>query len=254
MLTSQTWIAAGLVSASAIFWLQYVDLKDHLQKEPRHRLAIAFLLGIGAGALAFGIFTVAERVGIPAIDARGKAWMAFFCFVLIGPIEEGAKILVALCFVFRWQEFDEPIDGFVYAAAISLGFASLENLYQLPALPMLEQAARTAVLPLTHTLFAAVWGLGIAHGQLCLAPGKKRWCCIAGTVILAMVLHGFYDFMLFAYQATWMTSGLILIIWTAVIWRTRSLVRNGGAQVRLGAVVSRAAPSLADSRPGNRAR
>ena len=227
MRTNGTWLLLGMVAGSSLFWMQYVDLKDHIKPEPRRRLITAFLLGLPACGLAILVFTILERFGLPGVDSGGVPWTAAFCFLLIGPIEEGVKVLVAYLFVFRWSEFDEPIDGFVYASAISLGFASLENLYNLPNLPLWEQLARTAALPLTHTLFAAVWGFGIAHARVCVPPGRRlKW--EVGTVALAMFLHGLYDFLLFAYQANLITSDLILVIWGCVIYRARVIAKRGG--------------------------
>ncbi|MBI2949991.1 MAG: PrsW family intramembrane metalloprotease [Verrucomicrobia bacterium] len=224
-----TWQILGLVLASAVFWMQYVDLKDRAHPEPRKRLLSAFLLGIVAGTLAFLFFTATERMGLPDVETGSRAWKAWFCFMLIGPVEEGAKILVASLVIFRWTEYDELIDGFVYAAAVSLGFASLENFYHLPGLPLWEQLARTATLPLTHTLFGAVWGFGMAHARLCVPRGTRRVLWVTGCILLAMSLHGLYDFLLFAYQATVLTSALVLLIWSFVIYRARALARRGGA-------------------------
>lgn len=220
------WPIAGIIMASAVFWMQYVDLKDCLKPEPRIHLLISFVLGIGACWLAIGAFELLGRLGVPDYDRGGRLWTALWCFLLIGPIEEGVKILAAYLIVFRWKEFDEPIDGFVYAAAISLGFASMENYRHLPYLTLWEQIARTAALPLTHTLFGAVWGYGIAHARLAVKARSKRIVWEAGSIILAMALHGLYDFALFAYQSSLATSGLTLILWACVIGRARKLVHG----------------------------
>jgi RsiW-degrading membrane proteinase PrsW (M82 family) len=161
-------------------------------------------------------------VGVPDIKFGESRWTAFYCFVIVGPLEEGAKALMAYLFVFRWREFDEPIDGFVYAAAISLGFASLENFYNVPELSWLQQLGRTAALPLTHTLFSAIWGFGAAHARFAFPPGPRRKLWQFGTLALAMAAHGLYDFLIFAYQATLITGGLALVLWVFVIWYARA--------------------------------
>jgi len=224
-----TWQLLGMIMASAVFWMQYVDLKDRIKHEPRKLLLLSFLLGIVASLIALLLFGACDALGVPGPEGRGELWTAGYCFLLIGPVEEGAKVLVAFLFVFGWSEFDEPIDGFVYAAAISIGFASVENYYNLPSLPLWEQLAHTATLPLTHTLFAAVWGFGIAWARLCIGPGARRTALQACSVLLAMSLHGLYEFLLFAYQATFLTSGLILVIWVFVIWRARECLRQQAA-------------------------
>lgn len=224
--SASSWCLVGLVLASALFWMQYVDTKDRIAPEPRTALAMAFGLGLGSAGLALLLFRSMDWLGVPYLTDGGIGWLAVYCFCFIGPIEEGAKLLVSWLVVFRWAEYDEPIDGFVYAAAVSLGFASLENLLHLPGLPLWEQLARTATLPLTHTLFAAVWGLGIARARMLMSPGWKRTAWQGGSMLVAMMLHGCYDFLIFAWQATWATSLMALLLWVFVIWRAHQLVRE----------------------------
>lgn len=220
------WQLGGLVVASALLWLHYVQLKDRHQPEPRRRVLLAFSFGVFACGLAWLAFFALERLGVPGLNPTDRRWTAVYCFLLIGPIEELAKLLPARWFVFRWREYDEPMDGFVYAAAISLGFASVENLFNSPQLHWAEQLARIVALPLTHVLFSAIWGLGFSYAHFHLRrPGPRRaWQF--GSVLLAMFLHGLYDFLLFAYQATFATSGLALVLWLAVLWRVGRLSKQ----------------------------
>jgi RsiW-degrading membrane proteinase PrsW (M82 family) len=103
----------------------------------------------------------------------------------------------------------------------------VENLHHLPGLPLLEQLARTITLPLTHTLFAAVWGLGIARARLSPdIPDDLRGAWAGASVLAAVALHGLYDFILFAWEATWATSALALVLWLFVIYRAHALTRE----------------------------
>ncbi len=213
-----------MLLASALFWLQYIDLKDRLQPEPRRHLIAAFGWGMVACGLALGAFWLTEYLGFPEFDEGDRGWLATYCFLVIGPVEEGAKVLVAGLIVFRWREFDEPIDGLVYSAAIALGFATVENFIHLPGLPLGEQLGRSFALPFTHTLFAAVWGLALAHARFRLKRRWQRtWLPVAG-VAGAMALHGLYDWLIFAHRATNWVAGLVLVLWAVMIWRARSLV------------------------------
>lgn len=234
VLPMSTWQLIGVILASALFWMQYVNLKDHRQPEPRRRLVLAFVLGIVAWGIAVLAFVVLEALGLPDIKFGEGPWTAVYCFLIVGPLEEGAKALMAYLFVFRWREFDEPIDGFVYAAAISLGFASVENFYNVPELGWLDQLARTAALPITHTLFSAIWGFGAAHARFAVPPGARRRLWQLGTIALAMIVHGLYDFLIFAFQATLITGGLALALWLFVIWRARICVKHLGQSEHVG--------------------
>ena len=48
---------------------------------------------------------------------------------------------------------------------------------------------------------------------------------MACSIVTAALLHGLYDFLLLAWQATFWTSGMVLILWLFVIQRARRLVR-----------------------------
>ena len=224
-----TWQLPGVILASALFWFQYVDLKDRQRPEPRWRLVVAFGLGILAWAMSVLTFIVLDNLGVPDIKMGERVWSAVYCCGIVGPLEEGTKALVAYLVVFRWKEFDEPIDGFVYAAAIALGFASLENFHNLPHLEWPSQLARTIALPITHTLFSAIWGFGAAHARFAVPPGLRRKCWQIGTLALGMMAHGLYDYVIFAFQATLITSGLALAIWAFVIWSAHQCVKQAAS-------------------------
>ncbi len=215
----------GLVLASSLLWLQYFDLKDSVKPEPRSHLLGAFVLGVLAAGLALGAYECAFALGAPVIPPPGTAGVAVFCFVLVGPIEEGAKFLVARSIVFRWEAFDERVDGIVYGAAVALGFASVENFIYFPMLDPIESLARTIASPLTHSLFAAVWGVGCSRALLMERGPGSRFAWQAGSLLLAMALHGLYDFVLLAWDATFAASGIVLVLWSGVIWRARKLAK-----------------------------
>jgi RsiW-degrading membrane proteinase PrsW (M82 family) len=225
-LTGGPWQIAGMLLAAGLFWLQYIDLKDRLQPEPRRHLLAAFALGIVSCGIALLAFWLTELLGFPEYDVGDDAWLATYCFLVIGPVEEGAKLLVALAIVFRWREFDEPIDGFVYAAAIALGFATAENFIHLPGLPLGEQLGRSFALPFTHTLFAAIWGFAFAYARFSETKRwRKTWIRIA-SVLSAMLLHGLYDWLIFAHHSSQAAGVFVFGLWAFMIWRVRRAVRS----------------------------
>jgi len=216
----------GIIVAGALLWLLYFDHKDRLQPEPRYLLLLAWLCGCGSAVFALGLFWCAGRLGMPLWPDENTRDIALYCFLLVGPVEEGAKFLVARTLVFRWRHFDERIDGMVYAAAVAIGFASVENLLFAQVLPWPEQLARALVAPLTHTLFAAIWGFGAAYALL---DCRSRTCRILWQLVplvLAMAAHGLYDFLLLAWGGTVPASGVILLLWVGLIVYSRRLVRR----------------------------
>ena len=216
----------GFIFGGVLFWLIYFDLKDRYKPEPRRLLIMAFILGTFAAVLAIGLYTLAELVGLPAFPTQGLHTIFLYCFLLVGPIEEGAKFFVARVFVFSWKHFDEPIDGMVYAAAVAIGFATLENILYLPHLSLMQQLARVMTSPLTHSLFAVVWGFGTSKAFFSERTriGRILWQVV--PLLVSMLLHGLYDFLLFAYNATYLASAIMLVLWIFLIIYARRLLRQ----------------------------
>ena len=203
----------------------YFDRKDSLKPEPRRLLLLAWGCGCGSAVLALILYWVAGLLGLPSWPGESRGEIALYCLALVGPVEEGAKFLAARLLVFRWRHFDERIDGMVYAGAVAIGFATVENLLYAQILPWPQQLARAVTSPLTHSLFAAIWGFGAAHALIvCRSKGcRLLWQLV--PLVLAMAVHGLYDFFLLAFNATLPASAVILLLWVALILHSRRLVR-----------------------------
>ncbi len=216
--------AAGVgVSVSAL-WLVYWRYKDAARPEPRRLVLAAFGLGAASALLALGAFRIAALLGLPATPGETHATAAFFCLVLVGPLEEGAKFAVARASAFRWHAFDEPLDGLVYATAVGLGFAAFENVLYLPYMAPGEALLRTVASPFSHSVFAAVWGLAAAHGMFA-RRGAARVLWQVGGLALAALLHGAYDLLIVGHGATGAAAALVAVAWFGVAAHARSLLR-----------------------------
>jgi len=224
----------GIAFGGALFWLMYFDLKDRLQPEPRRKLLYAFLLGmLGAGAAALA-YELTILLGLPDHPDGSTASVFRYCMFLIGPIEELCKFVPAWFVVFRWKEFDEPVDGVIYAAALAIGFATLENLFSLAALPWPHQLARALTSPLTHSLLSAVWGAGVAKARFDPRSPLPPAVLVAGSLVAAMLLHGLYDFVIFAWGATYLAGGIAFVLWLGMIRHVRRTI----AEARLRAPIT----------------
>ena len=115
----------------------------------------------------------------------------------------------------RFPEFDEPIDGIIYASFIALGFAAVENVYYFQYLTSGEALARGFVGPVVHIVFASVWGYYV--GRACLQGRgllRTTLTALAGTAIL----HGLYDYLVIALPrfALPASAMMVLALW---LWR-----------------------------------
>jgi RsiW-degrading membrane proteinase PrsW (M82 family) len=199
-------LLALVAVAPSAFLLLWFYLADRYEPEPRGHVLAAFALG----AAAMGAAVLADRL---ASGAVGGAWLdegglgarSFEAFVLAGALEEGCKWVAFLAVVYRWAEFDEPVDGVVYGVALALGFASVEN-----ALYVVRGGLRLGILRAlfavpAHALFGATMGgfLGRAklgrgrHQRAAVAPARRN-LLVAAALVVPALLHGLYDFLLLA--------------------------------------------------------
>lgn len=200
-----TIISAGIAPGVAL--LSYFYLKDEYETEPLSLVLRTFLFG---AILVFPIMFIQH-----VFDAEGIVTTKFArAFFASGLLEEFVKWFVVYFFIFDHQEFDEPYDGIVYSASVSLGFATIENILYLLANGV-EVAVTRAVLPVSsHALFAVMMGfyLGKAkfHGR------KRRYLCF--SFFLPFFLHGMYDFILLT-QEKWgyyMLPFMLFLWWLAL--------------------------------------
>ncbi|MCK9222228.1 MAG: PrsW family glutamic-type intramembrane protease [Limnochordia bacterium] len=111
-------------------------------------------------------------------------------FLVVGVVEESLKFAAAVLAVRHSGEFDQVVDGVIYLVTAALGFAAVENYYYTTAFGISIAPARAIVASLAHASFSGVlgyyWGLG-RHSRPFLTV--KGW-------VLAVLLHGLYDFLL----------------------------------------------------------
>jgi len=181
-----------LAIAPAAFWLWYFYRRDRYEPEPLSWVLLIYILGI------------AVTIPVALIEGvMGEVLPEFLIVVLVAPVvEELGKYLVVRKTVYESTEFDEPVDGIVYAAAAGLGFATLENVvYVFSALETsmvlaLGTGLVRAVLSVPgHVLFSAMWGYSIGKARF--IPKEKRPAVIAAGLILAMASHALFNLLLF---------------------------------------------------------
>jgi RsiW-degrading membrane proteinase PrsW (M82 family) len=189
-----------------LVWLWVIYRTDRYDPEPKRLVAITFFLGvlsiipavIGERVVDI-IYPYLRAIDLASADGSGEVHIlpiAIACFLVIGPAEELAKFLAVRLYVYRKRDFDEPIDGVIYAAAAALGFASLENMVYVVdfqhggAIRWGMLGMRSFLALPGHVIFAATWGYALGRQRF--DPEYRVW----PRVIAAAGLHGLYDFLL----------------------------------------------------------
>ncbi len=206
-----------------IFWAVYHFHKDRHLPEPTGHLLLALALGAGSFYIGLGLYSALGVLGLrqDAFYLAETSLPGLFAYSIlaIGPIEEFAKFIPFWLVILRLKEFDEPLDGIIYASFIALGFGAVENFYHLRFLSGIEAWGRAFVGPVLHIVFASLWGYFIGRAWLC-----QRSVLKTGLVALtaAALVHGIYDFFVigFAPEALPIAALIVIAVW---IWRLREI-------------------------------
>lgn len=197
-------LTAGIAPALALMAFFY--LKDQFA-EPLILMCKTFLLG---ALLVFPIMFIQYGLTVENL-AENSIVQSFIQSALI---EEFFKWFIFIYVVFHHTEFDSHYDGIVYAVAISLGFAAVENILYL-MINGLEFAVIRALFPVSsHALFAVIAGYHLGKAKM--NRRHKRWNLLL-AFMLPFLLHGTYNFILATVTSDWL---ILLIPFMIGLWWT----------------------------------
>ena len=209
--------------------LYYIYRKDEFQKEPVKEVLKAFGLGVASIFLSLMISGPFGAIGLyPAEQVTLWDGIAISFFGAAIP-EEIAKFLLFWLFVRRNKYFDEHMDGIVYAAAVSLGFAGLENvMYLFSAEDWVSTGIVRALFSVpAHFFFGILMGYYYSLVRFDpVTPSINRFWVLGAPI----VAHGIFDSILFS--AGVLPEGLALVIMIVFIWFCNSLRKQASRRIR----------------------
>lgn len=195
----------ALVIAPIAFLLWYVYTRDKLNPEPRGLVFKIFLGGIiAASIIGLGLGALQALTSIP------KAWLAVG---VVPVLAELGKYIVVRWGVYDSAEFDEPVDGIIFAAVAGLGYATLENITTLlltyftvsqvtvpgtEAISPLQAgldlfAVRGLLGAIGHGLWSGFWGYGLGLAKF-LPSGQGQGLVRVG-LLAAMLSFALFNAM-----------------------------------------------------------
>lgn len=159
-------VASGIALVLLPFTAGAVLLLDGVQPEPRAVLAWTFCAG--ATAVLLLALVVNTAAGYALDPFLGDESAELVSAAVVAPVvEEGGKAAVLLLLLRRFRhQISGPLDGVVYASAVGLGFATVEDVlyygYAAGEGALVETVVVRGVLsPLAHPLFTACTGVGL---------------------------------------------------------------------------------------------
>lgn len=202
--TPTTLLITGVILAlvPAAVWIAFFYRRDRREPEPKHMVLQVFLLG-GLLAAAVGIPLVESVFNVSSWLTRSTMAHILGAILVVGFTQEFLKYAAVRFSVFGSNEFDEPIDGIIYATAAGLGYAAVLNIAFVVDSGGVDLGAgvlRITVTSLAHASFAGVVGYFLGTQKFSQRPA---WWSAAGVGIAA-VLNG-----LFYYLRTTITRGAL---------------------------------------------
>jgi len=177
--------------APAIIIMIYVYFRDKYEKEPINLILKGILLGaiiIFPVGLIENYLLTFSKAYYPIPKA---AWNGF---IVAGATEEAFKYLMVYILIWRNPNFNEKFDGIVYAVSVSLGFATIENLFYVFSENSLQVGLVRAFTAVPgHTIFGIVMGFYLGMARF-ISNGSGKW--LLRAFLVPWLLHGLYDFMI----------------------------------------------------------
>lgn len=188
-------VAAALLPVMILAVAFYIE--DRHEPEPWSNLLRFVLLGVfSIGVADFGRQALIQFMPREWIGATHGAALFGYLLVGIGVSEELAKFACFRLGAWRDREIDEPYDGCIYAAYLSLSFAAVENIgFVLRPNPLEASlgiaALRAATAVPAHALFGAAWGLAFGLAKF----NRRRWWMPWVVLVGAIFVHGLFDWL-----------------------------------------------------------
>lgn len=210
-------VYVALAVIPGLLLLVFIYTRDHLHPEPKRQVLRLFVLG---AAIVFPAGLI-ERLmmNTPGFAEGGIEGRLITAFFVAGMIEEFLKASIFDRTVLHSKLLQGPMDCIVYAAAIGLGFATVENILYVTSSGLVTAMVRSVTAVPAHFMFAIIMGYCFAavrfHGK------HKAW-----AYILPALAHGIYDS--FALSSTILADVfLALFLLTLVEISVRILKRIG---------------------------
>ena len=213
----------SLIAASVlpvIILMIYFYSHDKFEKEPPKTLLKAFSAGVLSALLAI---ILAVSMSFPLPESASAAYAAFIHSFWEAAIpEEISKFALLYLFIWRDKNFNEYYDGILYAVFVSLGFACFENTMYVMEHGISIAFSRALLAVPLHALCGVIMGY---YFSLAKFTGRKM-SNLLKAVLLAILAHGIYDFILFylePYVALSPIVGLfttiLVFVFVGILWK-----------------------------------
>lgn len=247
-----------LAVAPSIVLFAIIFTKDKADKEPLSLLLRLFAFGALSCIPAALIETLLSGA-VHNIFGDGLIYTIIDNFFVIALTEEGLKFLIMFWVTDKNKNFNSLFDGLVYAACVSLGFATLENILYVVQNGVSVAIMRAIMSVPGHFFFAVMMGYYYSYyhinklakmgedyyyknGYIPMikqAPAFSYKPMLALSIIIPVAIHGFYDFALTMQNVFFILAviGLVVFLYIFCFKRINSMSKKDMQDVQLATIM-----------------
>lgn len=180
----------------AIFLFVYIYIKDTYEKEPFGLLASLFALGALTTISALAVELFLGAIVGAVLPSTTLTYNFIENFFVIAATEEVGKYVVLRLRTWKSPHFNYTFDAVVYAVVVSLGFATVENVFYLMDGSLTTAVARALLSVPGHAIDGVFMGFfyGLAKRAQRMGDGPRCSRNLWMALIAPIVVHGLYDF------------------------------------------------------------
>ena len=197
----------------------YIYIRDKYEREPIRLLLLSLIFG---SIITIPVVYVEGMISEQGRIFSGLTAAAWDAFVVAAATEEIFKFIALYLLIWNNRHFNEKFDGIVYACFISLGFAGVENILYVTGGGMGVGLTRAFTAVPAHALFGVL--MGYQFGLARFYPKERIWRMFL-ALILPVLLHGLYDFILMSGHPFLLLLFIpyLILLWIFVFRRIRQL-------------------------------
>ena len=197
-----------------LFLMYEVYHMDKVDKEPKGLILKLFLLGVAITIPASFVENALDGLIMSLLYVSRPVYLLVENFIGVALVEEGFKYLVLKKGSWKHPAFNYTFDGIVYAVAVSIGFAALENLLYVFQYGMTTALVRAVTSIPGHCIFAIYMGVGFSLAKKAESLGNiaEMNMQLRHAILIPTILHGFYDYSASMGNSLWTIIFLVFII------------------------------------------
>ena len=224
------YIGAAVLPAGLLFL--YIYKQDRYEKEPWELLIKLFFFGMIAAFASMFLEKLGTYLLSVFLSEDNPYYIILFAFFVIAIAEECAKFVLMKLGTWRNPNFNFRFDGIVYAVAVSLGFAALENLLYVVGYGLSVAPLRAVLSIPAHLSFAVFMGYFYGRARLMKNHGASGECALLQVVgvAISILLHGFYDAC--ALTNSWLATVIFVVFIVIMFVAVFFLIRRESRQDR----------------------